>query len=109
MHLGWFMNYAPPQWLDPFDRVNTSWTNADFHIEMARMLEGACFDYLMIEDTLMVSNAYGGSTEAALKHALQVPKLDATVLAAAVAKATTKLGVIATASILSYPHSRWLA
>lgn len=103
MHLGWFMNYAPPQWLDPFDRVNTTWTNADFHIEVARMLEGACFDYLMIEDTLMVSNAYGGSTEATLKHALQVPKLDATVLAAAVAKATTKLGVIATASILSYP------
>jgi FMN-dependent oxidoreductase (nitrilotriacetate monooxygenase family) len=103
MHLGWFMNYAPPQWLDPFDRVNTSWTNADFHIEMAKMLEGACFDYLMIEDTLMVSNAFGGSTEETLKHALQVPKMDATVLAAAVLKATTKLGVIATASILSYP------
>jgi long-chain alkane monooxygenase len=103
MHLGWFMNYAPPQWVDPFDRVNTSWTNADFHIEMALMLEGAGFDYLMIEDTLMVSNAYGGSTEATLKHALQVPKMDATVLAAAVVKATTRLGVIATASILSYP------
>ncbi len=103
MHLGWFMNYAPPQWMDPFDRVNTSWTNADFHIEMALMLEGAGFDYLMIEDTLMVSNAYGGSTEETLKHALQVPKLDATVLAGAVLKATTKLGVIATASILSYP------
>ncbi|MBB3752822.1 FMN-dependent oxidoreductase (nitrilotriacetate monooxygenase family) [Mycolicibacterium sp. BK634] len=103
MHLGWFMNYAPPQWLNPFDRVNSSWANADFHIEMAKMLEGACFDYLMIEDTLMVSNAFGNSTEAALKHALQVPKLDATVLAGAVVKATTKLGVIATASILSYP------
>ena len=103
MHLGWFMNYAPPQWMDPFDRVNPSWTNADFHIEMAKMLEGACFDYLMIEDTLMVSDAFGGSTEATLKHALQVPKMDATVLAGAVAKATTKLGVIATASILSYP------
>jgi FMN-dependent oxidoreductase (nitrilotriacetate monooxygenase family) len=103
MHLGWFMNYAPPQWTDPFDRVNTPWMNADFHIEMARMLEGACFDYLMIEDTLMVSNAFGGSTETTLKHALQVPKMDATVLAAAVVKATTRLGVIATASILSYP------
>lgn len=103
MHLGWFMNYAPPQWIDSFDRVNSSWTNADFHIEVARMLEGACFDYLMIEDTLMVSDAFGGSTEATLKHALQVPKLDATVLAAAVAKATRNLGVIATASILSYP------
>ena len=50
MHLGWFMNYAPAQWMDPFDRVDTSWTNADFHIEMATMLEGACFDYLMIEE-----------------------------------------------------------
>lgn len=103
MHLGWFMNYAPPQWTDPFDRVNTPWMNADFHIEMARMLEGACFYYLMIEDTLMVSNAFGGTTETTLKHALQVPKMDATVLAAAVVKATTRLGVIATASILSYP------
>jgi hypothetical protein len=28
----------------------------------------------MIEDTLMVSEAYGDSAEAALKHALQVPK-----------------------------------
>ncbi|WP_263999824.1 NtaA/DmoA family FMN-dependent monooxygenase [Mycobacterium yunnanensis] len=103
MHLGWFMNYAPPQWTNPLDRVNPSWSNADFHIEVAKMLEQACFDYLMIEDTLMVSDAFGGSTAATLKHALQVPKLDATVLAAAIAKATTKLGVIATASILSYP------
>ena len=33
MHLGWFLNYAPPQWLDPFDRIGSSWTNGDFHIE----------------------------------------------------------------------------
>lgn len=35
MHLGWFLNFAPPQWLDPFDQIGTSWTNGDFHVEVA--------------------------------------------------------------------------
>ena len=70
---------------------------------MAQALERACFDYIMIEDTLMVSEAYGDSAEAALKHALQVPKHDPAPLAALIAAATTRLGVVATMSTLAYP------
>lgn len=103
MHLGWFLNYAPPQWLDPFDRIGTSWTNGDFHVEVATMLENACFDFMMLEDTLMVSNVYGGTAETTLKYALQTPKMDPTLLAALVAKATTRLGIVATMSIMSHP------
>ena len=102
MHLGWFMNYAPPQWVNPFDRVNTPWENGDFHVEMAQMLEKACFDYIMIEDTLMVSDAFGGTTEATLKYALQAPKLDPVLLATMIAKNTSRLGVITTMSTLAY-------
>ncbi len=102
-HLGWFMNFMPPQWVDPFDRINSSWTSAEFHVEMAQMLERCCFDYVMIEDTLMVPESFGGSTELSLKHALQVPKLDPMLLAATIAQHTSRLGIIATASILSAP------
>ena len=70
---------------------------------MAQALERACFDYIMIEDTLMVSETYGGSAEAALKHALQVPKHDPSPLAALIAAATGELGVVATMSTLAYP------
>ena len=55
------------------------------------------------EDTLMVSEAYGESAEAALKHALQVPKHDPMPLAALISAATTRLGVVATMSTLAYP------
>jgi alkanesulfonate monooxygenase SsuD/methylene tetrahydromethanopterin reductase-like flavin-dependent oxidoreductase (luciferase family) len=70
---------------------------------MAQALERACFDYIMIEDTLMVSDIYGGSAEASLKHALQVPKHDPAPLAALIAAGTTRLGVVATMSTLAYP------
>jgi long-chain alkane monooxygenase len=51
----------------------------------------------------MVSEAYGDSAEAALKHALQVPKHDPSPLAALISAATTRLGVVATLSTLAYP------
>jgi long-chain alkane monooxygenase len=74
-----------------------------FYADMAHALERACFDYIMIEDTLMVSEAYGGTAEAALKHALQVPKHDPSPLAAIISAATRRLGVVATFSTMAYP------
>ena len=56
---------------------------ANIYVEMARALERACFDYLMLEDTLMLSDAYGHSTEMYLKKAIMVPKHDPAPLAAA--------------------------
>ena len=59
-HLGWFMNFTPDEWNKPFGAGGQPW-NGEFYIEMAQALERACFDYIMIEDTLMVSDAYGGT------------------------------------------------
>jgi FMN-dependent oxidoreductase (nitrilotriacetate monooxygenase family) len=70
---------------------------------MAQALERACFDYIMLEDTLMVSEAYRGTAEAALKYVLQVPKHDPVPLAAMIAAATTRLGVVATMSTMAWP------
>jgi FMN-dependent oxidoreductase (nitrilotriacetate monooxygenase family) len=101
-HLGWFMNFTPDEWNDPFAAGGNPW-NGEFYIDMALALERACFDYIMVEDTLMVSDAYGGSMEIYLKHAMMAPKHDPSPLAAIMAQATSKLGVVATMSTSFYP------
>jgi FMN-dependent oxidoreductase (nitrilotriacetate monooxygenase family) len=101
-HLGWFMNFTPDEWREPFGQGGLPW-DGEFYIEMARTLERACFDYIMIEDKLMVPETFGGSTELSLKHAMMVPKHDPAPLAVAMGMATSRLGVVATLSTLAYP------
>jgi FMN-dependent oxidoreductase (nitrilotriacetate monooxygenase family) len=101
-HLGWFMNFTPDEWREPFGQGGLPW-DGTFYVEMARTLERACFDYIMIEDKLMVPESFGGSTELSLKHAMMVPKHDPAPLAVAMGMATSRLGVVATLSTLAYP------
>src|SRR3984957_7863993 len=101
-HLGWFMNFTPDDWTTPLASGGMPW-DGQFYIEMARDLERACFDYIMIEDTLMVSEAYGGSMDAYLKHAIMAPKHDPAPLAAILALSTSSLGIVATMSTSFYP------
>jgi alkanesulfonate monooxygenase SsuD/methylene tetrahydromethanopterin reductase-like flavin-dependent oxidoreductase (luciferase family) len=101
-HLGWFMNFTPGEWDHPLGAGGSPWSG-EFYVDMAKALERACFDYIMIEDTLMVSEAYGGTAEITMKHALQEPKHDPSPLAAIIAAATRHLGVVATFSTLAYP------
>ena len=95
LHLGWFMNFMPGEWDHPLSVGGSPW-DGKFYVDMAQALERACFDYIMIEDTLMVSETYGGSAEAGLKHAQMVPKHDPAPLAALIGAATSHLGVVAT-------------
>jgi FMN-dependent oxidoreductase (nitrilotriacetate monooxygenase family) len=101
-HLAWFMNFSPGDWDSDFAVGGQPW-DGKFYIDMAQSLERACFDYIMLEDTLMVPEAYGHSTEATLKHAMMVPKHDPMPLAALIAAQTSKLGVVATMSTMAYP------
>jgi FMN-dependent oxidoreductase (nitrilotriacetate monooxygenase family) len=101
-HMGWFMNFTTNEWNTPFGNDGMPW-NGKFYIEMAQAMEKACFDYIMIEDTLMVSEAYGGTSEAYLKYASMAPKHDPAPLAAIMAAATSRMGVVATMSTTFYP------
>jgi FMN-dependent oxidoreductase (nitrilotriacetate monooxygenase family) len=101
-HIAWFMNFTAGEWDHPMSVGGTPWTG-EFHVDMAKALERACFDYIMIEDTLMVSETFGGSAEASLRHAQFVPKHDPSPLAAIISAATRRLGVVATFSTLAYP------
>jgi len=102
MHLAWFMNFTPDEWREPFGQGGNPW-DGRFYMEMAQTLERACFDYIMIEDKLMVPQTYGGSRDFALKNAMMVPKHDPAPLATAMGMATSRLGVVATMSTMAYP------
>ena len=55
LHLGWFMNFATANGTiraGPYRR-HAPW-DGRFYVDMAKALERACFDYIMIEDTLMM-------------------------------------------------------
>lgn len=96
------MNFTPDEWREPFGQGGSPW-DGQFYIEMAQTLERACFDYIMIEDKLMVSETYGGSRELGLSAGVMVPKHDPAPLAVAMGMATKHLGVVATMSTLAYP------
>ena len=101
-HLAWFTNFTAGSWNTTFSHGGSPW-DGKFHVEFALALERACFDYIMLEDTLMVSEAYRGTAEATLKYGLQVPKHDPIPLAAMIAAATSRLGVVATMSTMAWP------
>ncbi len=101
-HLGWFTNFTPGEWNSSFAVGGSHW-DGGFYVDMAQAMERACFDYIMLEDTLMVSEAYRGTAEATLKYALLAPKHDPLPLAALIAAATTHLGVVSTMSTMAYP------
>ena len=103
-HLGWFMSFRPPAWTGPFAGDDgRNWANGDFYVDFVKSLERAKFDYMMIEDSSMVSDAYAGSSEIDLKHSLYAPKHDPIPLIPFLTAATERIGIVATMSTSFYP------
>lgn len=102
-HLAWFTNFALDEWTAPLSSAGGSPWTGDFYVEMAKTLERACFDYIILEDTLMVPEAYGGTSERALRGGIQAPKHDPAPLAALMGARTSRIGIVATLSTLGYP------
>ena len=103
-HLAWFTNFATPVWEGVWQGNDaTSWTDGSFYVDMAKAMERACFDYIMLEDSEMVPDVFGSSMKYALKHAHQAPKLDPILLLARMGAATEHLGLVATASTSFWP------
>ncbi|MGW1617138.1 NtaA/DmoA family FMN-dependent monooxygenase [Streptomyces sp. NPDC002285] len=100
-HLGWFCTFITDSWTGTWGSGGDPW-DGEFYVELARALERACFDYVLVEDKLMVSTAYGGTMEASLKHGA-APKHDPMPLAAVMAYCTSQLGIVATMSTSFYP------
>lgn len=105
-HLGWFVarGYGPKAWRESWAGSDLSgWVLPDLFVDLARAIERARFDYLIIEDSSNVPYTYQGSHDVYLKYAASVPKLDPVVLVPYLAQATTHLGIIPTLSVTEYP------
>ncbi|MFT4084265.1 MAG: NtaA/DmoA family FMN-dependent monooxygenase [Nocardioides sp.] len=103
MRLCWFINYLVPGWNVPWSgNTGADWMNGDFFVDMARSLDRAGFDAMMLEDGVHLSDAYGGDFQATLKHTVAGPKQDPLPLIPVLAAATKRLGFIATMNSTFY-------
>ena len=99
-HLAWFTNPRAHGWTaNGSDRwagndiLPSSWENGSFLVDLARSIERACFDFIMIEDHVVLSND---------KQNLE-PRLDPLPVITLLAAKTEHLGVIGTFSSSFYP------
>jgi FMN-dependent oxidoreductase (nitrilotriacetate monooxygenase family) len=91
---------SPGLWAHPRDR-SANYTDLDYWTGLARTLERGRFDGIFLADVLGIYDVYGGSPDAALRHAVQVPVNDPVLLIPAMAAVTEHLGFGVT-STLSY-------
>jgi FMN-dependent oxidoreductase (nitrilotriacetate monooxygenase family) len=99
-HLAWFTNprthgwtaNGPDRWAGN-DIQPDAWQTGDFLIDMVKQLERMAFDYIMIEDHVVLSND---------KQNLE-PRLDPLPVITLLAANTKKLGLIGTFSSSFYP------
>jgi FMN-dependent oxidoreductase (nitrilotriacetate monooxygenase family) len=99
-HLAWFTNPRAHGWTaNGSDRwagndiLPERWETGEFLIDLARAMERACFDFIMIEDHVVLTND---------KQNLE-PRIDPLPIITLLAAHTRKLGVIGTFSSSFYP------
>ena len=105
-HLAWFLSqgYGPKSWRSEWPGSDIRrWMMPDLFVELARGMERACFDYMIIEDSSNVPYTYQGAHDTYLKYAASTPKLDPAVLVPYLAQATEHLGIVPTLSVSEYP------
>src|SRR5258708_19177770 len=97
---------SPGLWAHPRDR-SANYTDLDYWTGLAKTLERGKFDGIFLADVLGIYDVYGGSPDAALRHAEPVPVHDPVLLIPATAAATEHLGFGVTCTP-SYepPHPR---
>lgn len=85
------VHQSPGLWRHPRDR-SLDYNRLPYWIELAKLLERGQFDGLFLADVVGVYDVFGGSHEAAVEHAAQVPTNDPLLLVPAMAQATSRLG-----------------
>ncbi|MGF7238472.1 MAG: NtaA/DmoA family FMN-dependent monooxygenase [Frankia sp.] len=103
-HMGWFLPYGfgVYGWNEMWSgNVRHDVAKPGLFVDMATSLERAGFDYMMLEDSSVVPDIYGGSLEYSLKTA--IVRHDPMPLVPLLGAATSRLGIIATAATTFYP------
>ena len=105
-HFGWFVGkgYSVHGWNQPWTgAIASDWMEPDIYMDLARALERARFDCLIIEDGSFIADAYQDSPEWYLRNAFAVPKSDPMPLVPLLGYVTKKLGIVATVTTSFYP------
>jgi FMN-dependent oxidoreductase (nitrilotriacetate monooxygenase family) len=104
-HLGWFLQGSSVQaWGEPWTgHIGTTWMQPDLFLDMARSLERACFDYILLEDSSYVGESYQGATDIYLRNAIAVPRQDPSVVASLMTAVTRRIGIVPTFGTYAYP------
>ena len=85
------VHQSPGLWRHPRDQ-SLAYNQLDYWVDLARTLERGLVDAIFMADSLEFNSVYGGNTDAALRHAAQVPKHDPILSVSAMAHATRHLG-----------------
>jgi long-chain alkane monooxygenase len=107
-HLAWFLgqSFTSKTWRSTWPGSVSDvarWMMPDIFIDLAKGMERACMDYMIIEDSSNVPYTYKGSHDTYLQYAQGCPKLDPAVLVPWLAQATQNLGLVPTLSVSEYP------
>lgn len=95
-------------WTHPRDRSAT-YTDLEYWIDLAKVLERGKFDGLFLADVLGVYDVYRGNVDAALRQCTQVPVNDPVLVIPAMAAVTKHLGFGVTCTLSfepPYPFAR---
>jgi FMN-dependent oxidoreductase (nitrilotriacetate monooxygenase family) len=105
-HMAWFVGagVSVQNWNGAWSgNIADEWTEPDLYIDLARSLERAGFDYLMLEDGQFVCDAFGGTPDYFLHTAWMVPKNDPLPMVALIGHATSRIGIVATITTSFHP------
>lgn len=103
-HLAWFLQGSSIQaWGEKWTaNISESWMQPELFLDLARSMERACMDYLLIEDSIYIGQNWKNSREIFLKNGMCVPRQEPSVVGTLMAAATTRLGIVPTLSTFAY-------
>ncbi len=103
-HMAWFLQGSSIQaWQEPWTgNISEEWMTAGMFLDLARSMERACFDYILIEDSIYIGQNWENKRDLFLKTGMSVPRQEPSVVASLMAAATTRLGIVPTLSTFAY-------
>lgn len=103
-HLAWFLQGSSIQaWGEQWSgNISEDWMSAEMFLDLARSIERACFDYLLIEDSIYIGQNWQNSRDMFLKNGMSVPRQEPSVVASLMMAATSRLGIVPTLSTFAY-------
>ena len=103
-HMAWFLQGSSIQaWQEPWTgNISEEWMTAGMFLDLARSMERACFDYILIEDSIYIGQNWENKRDLFLKTGMSVPRQEPSVIASLMAAATSRLGIGPTLSTFAY-------